>query len=300
MIHTLTFNPALDYTVFPERLILGETNRTQQATLRLGGKGINVSVVLKAFGVDSVAHAFTAGTVGELIKEKAREIGLTTSFLPATGESRINIKIKGEKETEINGKGHTVTPEGYRALLAKLSKLQSGDILVMAGSVPTGVSKTAYAELMRELSGKGVRFVVDATGEALKAAIKENPFLIKPNAAELGELFGVSVTTKEQAIAYAKELCKEGAENVLVSLGGEGAVFVSSEGETYQTNAPKGKVIDTVGAGVSVLAGFLYATLQGKDKRTAFLTGVAAGSATAFLEGFATREKTEELLKTLR
>lgn len=299
MVHTLTFNPALDYTVFLSRFVLGETNRLDRSALRAGGKGLNVSAVLTSFGVETLAHGFVAGGIGTLIEEKAREAGLNTKFVSASGESRINVKIKTESETEINGKGLTVTPEAYLALLNNLSKINDGDFLVFAGSVPAGMRSSAYADIMSELSGKGVRFVVDATGEALLSTLSQNPFLIKPNAAELGELFGVRIENKEQAVFYAKELCALGAENVLVSLGGEGAVFVSKEGEEYETPAPKGKVIDAVGAGDSVVAGFLYATLQGKDKRAAFLTGVAAGSATAFSEGFATKEKTEELLKTL-
>ncbi len=299
MVHTLTLNPALDYTVFSSKLVLGETNRASEATLRVGGKGINVSAVLSSLGVKTLAHGFVSGAVGGLIQEKAREAGLPTSFVFAAGESRINVKIKAETETEMNGEGLTVTPEAYEELLENLSKIKSGDFLVLAGSVPTGMRSSAYADIMSELSGKGIRFVVDATGEALLSAVRQKPFLIKPNAAELGELFGVKIERKEQAVRYAKELCGMGAENVIVSLGGEGAVFVSKEGEEYETAAPKGKVVDTVGAGDSVVAGFLYATLQRKDKKTAFLTGVAAGSATAFSEGFATKEKTEELLKTL-
>ncbi len=299
MVHTLTCNPALDYTVFLSAFSLGETNRLERSTLHVGGKGINVSIVLSAFGVETLAHGFVAGAVGELIKEKASEAGLNTNFVPSSGESRINLKIKAQNETEINGKGLMVSPKAYSRLRENLSKIKDGDFLVLAGSLPAGMRSSAYAELMREFSDKGVRFVVDCTGEALLAPVKEKPFLIKPNAAELEELFGVKIESKEQAVFYAKELCALGAENVIVSLGGAGAVFVSSEGEVYETHAPKGKVIDTVGAGDSVVAGFLYATISGKDKRTAFLTGVAAGSATAFSEGFATKEKMEELLKTL-
>lgn len=299
MVHTLTLNSALDYTVFSSKLVLGETNRTEKAFLRVGGKGINVSAVLKSLGVESLAYGFTAGAVGELIKEKAREAGLNARWISASGESRINLKIKAERETEINAKGLTVTPESCRELMKNLSKINSGDFLVMAGSVPTGMTSSIYADLMSTLSDKGARFIVDATGEALLSAVRQKPFLVKPNAAELGELFGVKIENKEQAIFYAKELCDMGAENIIVSLGGEGAVFVSEDGEEYQTPAPEGKVVDTVGAGDSVVAGFLYATISGKDRKTAFLTGVAAGSATAFSEGFATKEKTEKLLKTL-
>lgn len=299
MVHTLTFNPALDYTVFLSKLLLGETNRLERSALRIGGKGINVSAVLSSFGIETLVHGFVAGAIGGLIQEKARESGMNTKFVSASGESRINVKIKAERETEINGKGLIVTPEAYRELLDNLSKIASGEFLVLAGSLPAGMRSSAYAEMMSALSGRGVRFVVDATGEALLSTLAQNPFLIKPNVAELGELFGVKIENKVGAVRYAKELCALGAENVIVSLGSEGAVFVSKEGEEYETSAPKGKVVDTVGAGDSVVAGFLYATLQGKDKRTAFLTGVAAGSATAFSEGFATKEKTEELLETL-
>ena len=299
MVHTLTCNPALDYTVFLSAFSLGETNRLERSTLHVGGKGINVSIVLSAFGVETLAHGFVAGAVGELIKEKASEAGLNTNFVPSSGESRINLKIKAQNETEINGKGLMVSPKAYSRLRENLSKIKDGDFLVLAGSLPAGMRSSAYAELMREFSDKGVRFVVDCTGEALLAAVKEKPFLIKPNAAELSELFGVKIESKSDARLYAKKLCDMGAENVIVSLGGEGAVFVSRTGEEYETQAPRGEVISAVGAGDSVVAGFIFATLQGKDKKAAFLTGVAAGSATAFSSGFATQEKTEELLKSL-
>ena len=299
MIHTLTLNPALDHTVRAESFTLGVTNRVAEEKLTVGGKGINVSLMLSSLGAESIAHGFLGGEVGVLIEQKARAAGLVTKFIFTAGESRINCKIKSDEETELNGKGVTVTPEAYAELLKNLSSLQAGDFLVLAGSVPQGLTKTVYAELMQALKGKGIRFVVDTTGEALRSALPHRPFLVKPNAAELGELFGVEITGKERAVFYAKKLLELGAERVLVSLGGEGAVFVSETGEEYQTTAPQGKVVDTVGSGDSVVAGFLWSIAQGRDERTAFLTGVAAGSASAFTDGFATKTEVENLLKTL-
>lgn len=299
MIHTLTLNPALDHTVRAESFTLGVTNRAEEEKLTVGGKGINVSLMLSSLGVESIAHGFLGGEIGVLIEQKARSAGLVTKFIFTAGESRINCKIKSNEETELNGKGVTVTPEAYAELLKNLSSLQAGDFLVLAGSVPQGLTKTVYAELMQALKGKGIRFVVDTTGEALRSALPHRPFLVKPNAAELGELFGVEITEKERAVFYAKKLLELGAERVLVSLGGEGAVFVSETGEEYQTAAPQGKVVDTVGSGDSVVAGFLWSFTQGRDERTAFLTGVAAGSASAFTDGFATKTEVENLLKTL-
>ena len=300
MIITVTLNPALDYTVWTENFTLGVTNRASEASLRVGGKGINVSAVLSAFGVPTLALTFVAGEIGRVIEQKLSALDFPSKTIWTAGENRINVKIKSGVETELNGKGVEVTKEAYDALKSALNEAKRGDIVVLSGSVPSGLKKTVYADLMREFSLRGVRFVVDGTGEALKTALPLEPLLVKPNETELGELFGVQIENKTQAIEYAKKLCEVGAQNALVSLGADGAVFVSRNGECFVSNAPQGKVVDTVGAGDSVVAGFLYAFERGRDLNTAFLTGVASGSATAFSQGLATKEKTEELLGQLQ
>lgn len=298
MIYTLTFNPALDYTVRLPALAVGKTNRSQSQTLRLGGKGLNVSAVLHALGAKTLAYSFSAGEIGEMMKKKAAELPFPVKWFQAEGESRINVKIKADTETEINASGAKIGEETLQTLKAELAKIKAGETLVLSGSLPTGMRRTLYAELM-SATESGVKCVVDTSGEALKASLACRPFLVKPNLQELAELFGVEILGKGDAIKYAQKLCALGAKNALISLGADGAVFVSASGKTYQTDAPKGKVVDTVGAGDSVVAGFLWAIEQGADEETAFKTGVAAGSATAFSEGLATKERVTDLLKTM-
>ena len=295
MIYTLTLNPALDYTVRLARLAVGETNRSGEESLRLGGKGLNVSSVLYNLGVPTVAYGCFAGEIGELMRRKAEALPFEVRPLEGEGESRINLKIKAEKETEINASGAKLKEEERARFKRELALLEVGDFVVFAGSTPPGMRSSVYLELMQAVK-EGVHCVVDTTGEALKSALVGRPFLVKPNEKELGDLFGVRVENKEQAVVYAKKVCALGARNCLVSLGGDGAVLVTDDGEVLTVSAPQGTVVDTVGAGDSVVAGFLWKASQGADLKTAFLAGVCAGSATAFSSGLATKEQVEALL----
>lgn len=290
MVYTITFNPALDYIARVSELKLGETNRTIAETIHPGGKGINVSIVLTRLGVESVAIGFVGGFTGTAIREMVEKTGILTEFIPCEGTSRINVKLKAEQETEVNGIGVKIGEKEEKLLEEKLSALKEGDWLVLAGSIPKGMDNRIYANIMHSLKERGVRFVVDATGELLKNTLKEGPFLVKPNAAELGEIFEVPIHNEEETVFYAKKLQELGARNVVISMGGKGALLVSEEGEILRLKSPKGKVIDTVGAGDSLVAGFLAGYLQTGSLREAFITGVAAGSATAFSEWLAEKQ----------
>lgn len=297
MIYTVTLNPSLDYIVEVENLRLGVTNRTFYEQMLPGGKGLNVSFVLKNLGMESTALGFLAGFVGKEIKRRVEETGVATDFTELQeGCSRINMKVRNEDGTEINGMG-PVIPEGVLIeWMERLGKLKSGDVLVLAGSIPTSVPSTIYMDIMKRLKERGILFVVDATKELLTNALPYHPFLIKPNHHELGELFGVTLNTREAVVPYAKRLQEQGAKNVLVSMGSSGAVLVDAEGEVHLSAAYEGKVINSVGAGDSMVAGFLAGFLEKKEYDYAFRMGLAAGSASAFSEQLATKEEVEALL----
>lgn len=302
MIYTLTMNPALDYFVTVNNFTLGRTNRTEEELLLPGGKGLNVSIVLSNLDVKTTALGFVAGFVGEEIIRRMEAFGVHTEFHKvACGNSRINVKLKNINGTEINGAGPKLSNDDIDCLWDRLYKLTEGDTLVLAGSVPKSVSSDFYREIMEKLTTgehakKGIRFVVDATGELLKRVLPLQPFLVKPNEQELGELFEVTLTTKEEVIPYAKKLQDMGAKNVLVSLGSRGAVLVDENGAVYQSEAPEGTLVNAVGAGDSMVAGFLAGYEQKKDYEFAFRMGLAAGSASAFSEGLASKEEIECLL----
>lgn len=301
LVYTMTLNPSLDYTITIDGFALGKTNRTVTEQIFPGGKGINVSMVLSNLGIENVALGFLAGFTGEEIRRRTEALGLRTDFVMVKeGLSRINVKMKDFEGTEINGKGPVIGQEELELLLHKLERLQGGDTLVLSGSVPTGVPGEIYGRIMKRISGRttdrGVRFVVDASGELLKSVLPFHPFLIKPNVNELGELFGVRIETVEEAILYAGRLREEGAQNVLVSMGSKGAVLVDEPGNEYRLPAPKGRLVNAVGAGDSMVAGFLAGWMQSGDYGRAFRMGVAAGSASAFSEGMATREAVVKLL----
>lgn len=301
MIYTLTMNPALDYFVTVDNFELGKTNRTQEEQLLPGGKGLNVSTVLKNLSVGTVALGFAAGFIGEEILRRVEALGVHTEFDQiAEGNSRINMKLKNINGTEINGNGPTISQHDLDRLWRRLRNLKSGDTLVLAGSVPKSVSQDFYREIMEKLSGKGIRIVVDATGELLRSVLAYHPFLIKPNQHELGDLFGVELTTKDEVVPYAIKLRDLGAMNVLVSMGGEGAVFISEEGNAYMSEAPKGKLVNAVGAGDSMVAGFLAGYELKKDYGYAFRMGIATGSASAFSEQLATKDEVERLLSSMK
>lgn len=300
MIYTVTFNPALDYVVKVDDFQTGIVNRVYQESIFFGGKGINVSVVLKELGYDSVALGFTAGFIGEAIEKGVEAQGISSDFIHLKeGMSRINVKMKSQNETEINGQGPNITKEAIDALFAKLDSLKEEDVLILAGSIPSTLPEDIYEQIMARLCDKGIRIVVDATKDLLLNVLKYHPFLIKPNNHELGEMFGVTLKSEEKIVFYAKELQKKGARNVLISMAGDGAILVTEEGSVHQMGVPKGTVINSVGAGDSMVAGFMAGYLNTKDYEQALKLGTASGSATAFSEGLAVRSEIEKLLAVL-
>ena len=299
MIYTVTFNPALDYVVWMDHLCPGQINRTAREEIQCGGKGINVSTVLTALGVENIALGFLAGFTGRALEEGLRSQGIRTDFiwLPE-GLTRINVKVKGGAETEINGQGPAVGPVALRALQDKLNRLEAGDFLVISGSVPAALSHDVYEQILARLEDRGIQFVVDTTRDLLCSALPYHPFLIKPNSLELGELFGRTLENDEDIRACAMELQAKGARNVLVSMAGNGSLLLDERGGCHRLGVPKGTVRNSVGAGDSMVAGFLAGWLETGDYAYAQRLGAAAGSATAFSEGLATKEQVMALLHT--
>lgn len=294
MIYTITFNPSLDYIVEVDKLKMGATNRTSFEQMLPGGKGINVSQVLNNLGIESTALGFCAGFVGEEIEKCVAKAGICSKFIKLeSGVSRINIKIRNVDGMEINGMGPDIPEEKMQELMQYLEQLQQDDILVLAGSIPITLPNTIYKDIMAQLQSKGIRIVVDATKDLLMRVLEYKPFLIKPNNYELGELFDVQLMTKEQVVPYAKQLQEKGAQNVLVSMAGEGAVLVDENGLVHMSEAPKGTVVNAVGAGDSMVAGFLTGWLASEDYEKAFRMGLATGSASAFSENLATKQEVE-------
>lgn len=291
MIYTVTLNPSLDYIVRLDAFSEGCVNRANYEAIIAGGKGINVSAMLHALGSDSTALGFIAGFTGEEIRRRVREMGCRERFIQLDeGFSRINVKMKTSNESEINGVGPFVSKDALRAFMDMLNELKKGDILVLSGSVPKSMPKTIYRDIAARICERGVELVADASGALLTAILPYRPFLIKPNHHELSEIFGVNIETVEEAALYAKRLRKMGARNVLVSMAGEGAILLTEEGKAYIEKAPKGKVVNSVGAGDSMLAGFLAGYLESGDPKKALSLGIAAGSASAFSEGIASRD----------
>lgn len=300
MIYTVTFNPSLDYIVTVNDFRLGETNRTASEQMLPGGKGINVSTVLENLGFDNTALGFVAGFTGREIVSKVRALGFQSEFIELDeGWSRINIKMKDFDGTEINGQGPAISGAALQALLEKLDGLKEGDVLVLAGSIPASIPETIYAEIMKRLDGKEVLTVVDATNDLLMEVLPYHPFLIKPNQHELGAIFGVELDTQESVVPYARKMQEQGALNVLVSMGGKGAVLLDADGEVHMLPAPEGTLVNAVGAGDSMVAGFLAGWLEKKDYEHAFRMGVSAGSASAFSERLATRAEVETLYRSI-
>jgi 1-phosphofructokinase len=298
MIYTLTLNPSIDYHISLPSFAEGDLNRVQKERKTAGGKGINVSLVLKQFGMESLALGFAGGFTGQFIEDELREARIKTEFLSIEDDSRINIKMHAEKETELTGVSPRIPREKLAELLQRLSRLTDKDTLVLSGGVPASLDCGIYGTIMKGLNGKGVRIYLDASGTALERALQEKPFLIKPNQHEVSDLFGVTIETAEEALMYARKILPMGPENVIVSLGGEGAVFVNDR-EALIARIPQSKPINTIGAGDSMVAGFLYKYAQREDTESAFRYAVAAGSATALSEGFCTPERIESFMPSI-
>ena len=316
MIYTVTFNPAIDYCIGVDNLQLGMTNRTVSEQLFPGGKGLNVSMILNNFGIDNIALGFIAGFTGAQIKRSFEALGGKSDFIKLKeGLSRINVKIKDAKEaegnnandadvnsvkeTEINGAGPDIDKEAVSQLMDRLNALRDGDILVLAGSIPASLPASLYSDIMKMLSDRNILIAVDAERDLLLNVMPYKPFLVKPNDHELGEIFDVTLMTREEVVPYARKLQEKGARNVLVSMAGEGAVLVTETGDVLMREAPKGTVKNSVGAGDSMVAGFIVGWCEKQNYTHAFKMGLASGSASAFSEGLATKAEIEHIYEAL-
>lgn len=300
MIYTITFNPALDYISQVDNFETGKINRTKTEKILPGGKGLNVSMVLKNLGIDNTALGFIAGFTGEELQHEIERKGIKADFIKVkNGITRINVKISSKEETALNGNGPEITDKEIEELLEKIRKIKNGDIVILAGNIPKCINKNIYEIICESLEKNGVTFIVDATQELLINILKYRPFLIKPNKEELEETFKTKIENKEDIIEHAKKLQTMGAQNVLISLGGDGAILVTAKYEVYSLKAPKGKVINTVGSGDSMVAGFLAGYQETGNYEKAFKMSIAAGSASAFSMNLATKEEVEMLLKNI-
>lgn len=300
MIYTVTFNPAIDYVMHAGKMTAGSVNRSDREEYYIGGKGINVSYVLGELGIKSKALGFVAGFTGEAIEKGVREKGIVADFVQlADGFSRINVKIKSDEETELNGQGPAIPQTAVDELFAKLDELCDGDTIVLAGSVPSSLPPDIYEKILQRLSDRKIKAVVDATKDLLLNVLKYKPFLIKPNNHELGEIFGVTLKTNEEIEHYAAKLKEMGAVNVLVSMAGDGALLIDEYGKTHFCPVCKGTVKNSVGAGDSMVAGFIAGSVN-KDYEYALKLGTATGGATAFSDGLARKEEIDRLLMQLR
>lgn len=300
MIYTVTFNPALDYVVTVNHFTLGSVNRTVRENIFYGGKGINVSALLANLGYESTALGFVAGFTGEEIERGVKALGFGSDFIKVeNGMSRINLKLKSDEESEINGMGPQITPDDVRKLFEKLGRLTKGDVLVLSGSIPAAIDDTIYERIMERLDGRGIRIVVDAEKDLLLNVLKYHPFLIKPNNHELGQMFGTELSIDEEIVEYAGKLQDMGAVNVLVSMAKDGAILVSEDGQVHKQAVAKGTVKNSVGAGDSMVAGFIAGYLDTGDYRHALKLGTACGGATAFSDGIGTKDLIMKLFETL-
>lgn len=297
MIYTVTFNPSLDYIVTVDHFECGIVNRTQNEIIYPGGKGINVSMVLKNLGHENTALGFLAGFTGDKIEQLLKEKGISTNFIKVeNGFSRINVKLRSDEETEVNGQGPVIAASDIEALYRRLDTLTEGDILVLAGSIPDVMPSSMYMDIMTHLEEKKLKIVVDATRDLLVNVLCHRPFLVKPNNHELGEIFGVTLRDKAEVVTYGRKLQEMGARNVLVSMAGDGAVLIAEDGNVFVAEAPKGELKNSVGAGDSMVAGFLAGYLENGSYERAFQMGVCSGSASAFSEELATRAEVLALL----
>jgi 1-phosphofructokinase len=301
MIYTITFNPAIDYVVrMGSKLLPGMTNRSDSEECYFGGKGINVSTILKNLGIDNTALGFVAGFTGKAIAESVDKKGIKADFIQLPeGISRINVKIKGEAETEINAQGPKIPKEALDKLFTQLDELKDGDTIILAGSIPSTLPSDIYEKILEKLQDRKIDTVVDATKDLLKNVLKYHPFLIKPNNHELGEMFGTVLKTDDEIEAHAKKLQEMGARNVLISMAGDGAMLITETGEKYRIGVPKGTVRNSVGAGDSMVAGFIAGFNQTHNYETALKMGTASGSATAFSDDLATGDAIKAIYEQL-
>ncbi|KSU49367.1 1-phosphofructokinase [Exiguobacterium indicum] len=296
MIYTLTLNPSIDYYVTLPVFEAGQVNRVEQAEKVAGGKGINVSLVLKNYEVETQALGFLGGSTGQFIRTELEKRGVLTDFTPIQDETRINVKIRADQESELNAAGPKIQPEELEHLLSRFKTMEAGDIVVFAGSIPSSLPHDLYRHIATILNERNVRFAVDTTKEAMLEVLPLGPFLIKPNHHELGEIFDVEITSKEMAVPYAQQLVERGAENVVISFAGDGALLVNREG-AYTANTPAGKLVNSVGAGDSLVAGFVASHALGKSPEEAFRYAVTTGSASAYSFGLCSKEDIDRLIK---
>ncbi|WP_191566878.1 1-phosphofructokinase [Metabacillus idriensis] len=298
MIYTCTLNPSIDYVVKVNNFKEGHLNRTESANVYPGGKGINVSRVLKRLGTENTALGFAGGFTGQFIKEFLSSEGITHDFIDVSDLTRINVKLKSIEETEINGQGPVITEEQKSKLLQKIDSLNADDVLVLAGSIPSALEENFYEKIAAKCRSNGVKVVIDTSGNSLRSTFSSRPFLIKPNHHELGELFETQISTVEEAVHYGRKLIEEGVQNIIVSMAEKGAVFMN-DNQAYFANVPIGNVKNSVGSGDSVVAGFIAGFMQHQDYQKAFQKGVASGSATAFSEDLCTKEYAEQLINEI-
>lgn len=300
MVYTLTLNPSLDYMMPVRQLRIGATNRSEGEQIRIGGKGINVSILLRRLGVENLALGVAAGFTGEELLRRMNEEGIRHDFLMGReGFTRINVKLLSEEETEINGSGPVIEESETQALLRQIAKIRSRDFLVISGSVPKGIPTDFLNQLLHQTTGQDAEIVLDISGPTLRRALRYRPFLIKPNQHELEEVLGVSISSREQALLHGKKLQELGARNVLISMGAEGAVLLDEKGGVHSKKAPDGLLVSSVGAGDSMVAGFLAGWIQSHAYDQAFCMGLAAGSASAFSWDMAKPEEVLRLYQTL-
>lgn len=299
MIYTLTLNPSIDYIIEVDNLSLGLVNRTSMDVKFPGGKGINVSRVLSNLGINNKALGYLGGLTGEYIESCLKSLNVNCDFIKVLEDSRINVKIKSNEETEINASGPTISPDKFNELMKKLSSLGENDILVLAGSVQSSLPNDIYLQIQELLKNKGVKIIVDTSGKALLEAVKKKPFLIKPNQHEIEEIFNVSISNENELIEYGHKLINLGAENVIISMAGDGALLISKEG-VFKGNAPKGTVKNSVGAGDSLVGGFVAEYSLSSDIIKAFKNGIASGSASAFSMDLCTKEEVNNLLPMIK
>lgn len=295
MIYTVTVNPSIDYIVQLEELTLGEVNRMDYSNMLPGGKGINVSRILGELGVDSEAWGFLGGFTGQFVDEALQKVGLKTNFTKIAADTRINVKIKAQEETEVNGQGPTISEAEVAAFTAQFDKLAEDDVVIFAGSLVPSLDESFYFDLIKLIRSKGAQFVIDTTGESLMKTLEQQPLVVKPNNHELAELFGVKFDGIDDIVKYGRKLLDLGAQNVLISMAGDGGLMITKD-KVYRSLAPKGTVVNSVGAGDSMIGGFVGTYAKTKDPMEAFRYGLACGSATAFSEDLANRAKIDEIL----